>query len=93
MGRERAGRLRIDEAGRSAILQAVARVEARTAAEVVVVVRERSGLYVHADLVVGIAAGYVTLWFQLFSPWEFSLVAIQAAPAGVGVLAGLANSG
>ena len=67
----------------------MAAVEERSAAEVVILVRGRSGPYLHACLVSGIVAGYVTLWFQLFSPWEFSLLAIQVAPAVVGAAVGL----
>src|SRR5262249_36564173 len=49
----------------------------------------RSGPYLHASLLAGAIAGYLTLWFQLFSPWEYSLVLIQVAPAVVGAAAGL----
>lgn len=64
-------------------------VEERSAAEVVILVRERSGPYLHASLASGAIAGYVTLWFQLFSPWEYSLLAIQIAPAVVGTVVAL----
>jgi putative membrane protein len=73
----------LTDAGKAALLDAVRAVEARSAAEVVVAVRERSGSYLHADLV---------LFYQLFSPWEFSLPLIQVAPTGIGLLVGLATS-
>jgi putative membrane protein len=67
-------------------------VEERSAAEVVILVRERSGPYLHASLLSGAIAGYLTLWFQLFSPWEYSLLMIQVAPAVVGTAVGLVTT-
>jgi putative membrane protein len=79
----------LDGQGRQALRDAVRAVEGRSAAEVVVLVRERSGPFLHASLAAGIAAGWFALWFQLFSPWEYSLVAIQITPAVVGAAAGV----
>ncbi|HET7747446.1 MAG TPA: hypothetical protein VFM29_09110 [Vicinamibacteria bacterium] len=75
----------LTEAGKSAIQAAVDGIEARSSAEVVVLVRPRSGSYLHADLLAGIGVGLFTLWFQLFSPWEFSLPSILALPVLTGV--------
>jgi putative membrane protein len=80
-----------DEA-KAAFLAAVRDVEARSAAEVVIAVRERSGFYLHADLIAGVVAANLVLFYQLFSPWEFSLPLIQVAPTAAGVLVGLATS-
>ena len=77
---------------KAALLDAVRAVEARSAAEVVVASRERSGSYLHADLVAGIVAANLVLFYQLFSPWEFSLPVIQVAPTAAGVLVGLVTS-
>jgi putative membrane protein len=77
---------------KEALLTASRAVEARSAAEVVVAVRDRSGSYLHADLTAAIVAANLVLFFQLFSPWEFSLVLIQIAPTGAGLLVGLATS-
>jgi putative membrane protein len=82
----------LTDAGKAALLDAVRAVEARSAAEVVVAVRERSGSYLHADLIAGIVAANLVLFYQLFSPWEFSLPLIQVAPTGIGLLVGLATS-
>jgi putative membrane protein len=71
-------------ADKAALIDAVAFVEKGSSAEVVVVVRARSGEYTQADLLVGAASGLFTLWFQLFSPWEFSLLSILLAPVAVG---------
>ena len=78
----------LDAQGRQALSDAVRAVEARSAAEVVVLVRERSGPYLHASVLAGAIAAYVALWFQLFSPWEYSLLLIQIAPAVVGTAMG-----
>jgi putative membrane protein len=69
---------------KAALTDAVASIEERSSAEVVVLVRPQSGRYRDADLTAGIAAGLFTLWFQLFSPWEFSLASILVAPVAVG---------
>jgi putative membrane protein len=81
-----------DAADKAALLAAVQQVEARTSAEVVVVVRPRSGSYLHADLVVALAFGCATLFFLLFAPWEFEPVEILAGPLAVGALAGMLSS-
>ena len=57
-------------------------VEERSAAEVVILVRERSGPYLHASVLAGAIAAYLTLWFQLFSPFDYSLLLIQIALTG-----------
>jgi putative membrane protein len=82
----------LDDRGKEALRGAVRAVEERSAAEVVILVRERSGPYLHASLLAGAIAAYVTLWFQLFSPWEYSLLFIQVAPAVVGTAMGLLTS-
>jgi len=82
----------LDVQGRQALLGAVRAVEERSAAEVVVLVRARSGPYLHASILAGAIAAYVTLWFQLFSPWEYSLLLIQVAPAVVGIAVGALTS-
>jgi putative membrane protein len=82
----------LTEQTKAALLDAVRTVESRSAAEVVLAVRERSGSYLHADLIAGIVAANLVLFFQLFSPWEFSLPLIQVAPTGIGLLVGLVTS-
>jgi putative membrane protein len=67
-------------------------VEARSSAEVVIVVRPASGSYLAADLIAGIAMALVWLWFQLFSPWEFRLEWILAGPPLLGAATALAVS-
>jgi putative membrane protein len=82
----------LTDPAKAALLEAVRAVEARSSAEIVVAVRERSGSYLHADLLAGIVAANLVLFYQLFSPWEFSLLMIQVAPSAAGLVVGLATS-
>jgi putative membrane protein len=74
---------------KAALNDAVAAVEALSSAEVVVIVRAQSGSYLHADLLAGIGFGLLVLWFQLFSPWEFSLESILIAAPILGAAVAL----
>ena len=62
----------LTDADKAALAAAATAIEARSSAEIVIVIRAQSDPYVHADLLAGIAAGVLLLWFQLFSPWEFT---------------------
>src|SRR5258706_15961739 len=77
---------------KAALTDAVTAVEALSSAEVVVIVRAQSGSYLHADLLAGIGFGLLVLWFQLFSPWEFSLESILVAAPLLGAVGGLVVS-
>ena len=77
---------------KAALLAAVKDVERRSAAEVVIAFRGRSGSYFEADLIAGILLALFALWFQLFSPWEFSLPAIIVSPAVAGALGAFLSS-
>lgn len=79
----------LGDADKVALTDAVSAIEARSSAEVVVLVRPQSGSYRDADLIAGIAFGLLVLWFQLFSPWEFSLLSILVAPVAGGAVAAL----
>ena len=63
-------RPKFDQAG-DALAQAISEIEKSTNAEIVVVVRGRSGSYRHADYLFGATVALVGLIFVLFSPWEF----------------------
>jgi len=78
-----------DAADKTALLEAVKDVEARSSAEVVIVVRPQSGSYAHVDLALGVVFACATLWFLLFSPWDFEPQEIFAGPLAVGALTGL----
>jgi putative membrane protein len=77
---------------KAALTQAVRSVEGCSSAELVVAVRPKTGLYLHADLIVGIVTGLVALAVLLYSRWSFELVWFLIDPVIAGVLAGLAAS-
>lgn len=77
---------------KKALTEAVREVEASTSAELVVAVRARSGSYLHADLIAGIAAGLAALAFLLFSARAFGLLAFMVDTVVVGLLGGLIAS-
>ncbi|HKV09549.1 MAG TPA: hypothetical protein VJ725_15510 [Thermoanaerobaculia bacterium] len=81
----------LTDESRKALAEAVHAVEATSSAELVVAVRARSGSYLAAALLAGIVAGYATLAFLLFSPWEFGLAWFLVDPVLVGALAVLAG--
>jgi putative membrane protein len=62
---------KFDKAAGEALAQAVRDIEKQTAAEIVVVVRGRSGTYRQADYLFGAIVALLGLIFVLFSPWEF----------------------
>jgi putative membrane protein len=62
---------KFDKAASDAIARTVADIEKETNAEIVVVVRGRSGTYRHADYLFGAIVSFIGLILILFSPWEF----------------------
>ena len=81
-----------DADGEKALTRAVREVEAVSCAEVVVVVRRRSGSYLHADLLTGSIAGFAALSFLLLSPWPFATAWMLLDPLIVFVLSAWAGS-
>jgi putative membrane protein len=79
----------LTDADKAALAAAATAIEARSSAEILIVIRAQSDPYLHADLLAGIAAGVLLLWFQLFSPWEFSLPWILVGPILFGGATGL----
>jgi putative membrane protein len=76
---------------KTALVEAVCAVEARSSAELVIAVRARTGSYLHAGLITGILAGLVALAVLLYSPWwTFEPVWFLADPLLIGALVGLA---
>ncbi|HVS20327.1 MAG TPA: hypothetical protein VHD88_00690 [Pyrinomonadaceae bacterium] len=61
---------KFDQAG-DAIAQAVRDIEKTTDAEIVIVVRGRSGSYRHADYLCGALLAFIGLLFVLLSPFDF----------------------
>ena len=62
---------KFDKAAGEALAAAISEIEQRTDAEIVVVVRGRSGTYRHADYLFGALVAFAGLVLILFSPWEF----------------------
>jgi putative membrane protein len=74
------------EAARTRLRAAVAHVEGRSAAEVVVAVRPQSDRYTDVDLVVAAVAAWIALLWTLFAPTECDLDAIAVIVPLVGGL-------
>ena len=64
-------RKRFDQTATHTLAQAVREIEKTTDAEIVIVVRGRSGSYLHADYLCGAILAFLILLFVLFSPFEF----------------------
>ena len=64
-------RTEFDQATSDALAQAISAIEKETDAEIVIVVRGRSGSYQHADYLFGALLAFLALLFVLFSPFDF----------------------
>ena len=64
-------RAKFDQAGGEKLAQTVRDIEKKTDAEIVIVVRGRSGAYAHADYLCGAILAFLGLLFVLFSPFDF----------------------
>src|SRR3982751_3562462 len=62
---------RFDQSACDQLAQTVREIETQTDAEIVIVVRARSGTYRHADYLAGFILSFATLLFLLFSPFDF----------------------
>ncbi len=60
---------RFDQATRESLAQCVKEIESSTDAEVVIIIRGRSGHYAHADYLFGFLLSLAGLLFLLFSPF------------------------
>jgi putative membrane protein len=67
--------------------KAIAAVEARSRAELVVVVRPAAGDYLGNDMLVASAVAFATLAFQLYSTFEFALYWLLIHPPLMGATA------
>jgi putative membrane protein len=63
----------LDESARQQAREAIQKVEARTAAEIVIVAHRASGSYRATDFLVGFAGAFAALLLTLFLPQEFPL--------------------
>lgn len=64
-------RAKFDEAARTALTECVKKIEAKTDAELVLIVRARSGSYRQADYLFGVLLAFLGLLFLIFSPFDF----------------------
>jgi putative membrane protein len=64
-------RIKFDDAARLALTDCVRKIETATDAELVLIVRARSGSYRHADYLFGVLLAFAGLLFLLFSPFDF----------------------
>src|SRR6266550_8044376 len=74
-------RSKFDESAREALRDCVGEIEKSSDAELVLIVRARSGSYRHADYLFGSILAFAGLNFLLFSPVNFQVywVAIDVA--------------
>jgi len=77
----------LGSSGREALKVAVRAVEARSSAELVVTVRPQAGSYAAVDLGWALFAGVLALAIGLFSPVEFSTLALFLEPIFAGLIA------
>ncbi len=77
---------------KEALSEAVSRIEASSAAEVVILVKPSSANYLHIDLCVGMAVAALALAFFLYSPWYFAWHYILAGPFWMLAAAALLSS-
>lgn len=66
-------RKKFDQTASTALAEAIRDIEKSTDAEIVIVVRGRSGSYRHADYLFGALVAFVGLLFVLFSPFNFHI--------------------
>ena len=79
----------LDDAARRAFKQAIETIENASSVEVVVAMRQRSGRYLHANVIVGVAVAIAGLAAMLFSSAEFALTSILVDPFVVGLVAAI----
>jgi putative membrane protein len=64
-------RVKFDETAQLTLTDCVKKIETTTDAELVLIVRARSGSYRHADYLFGALLAFASLVFLLFSPFDF----------------------
>jgi putative membrane protein len=78
----------LDAEARAAFARAVETIENSSAVEVVIAIRQRSGTYRHANVIVAAVVAFAGLAAMLFSDHTFGLASILVDPFIVGGLAG-----
>lgn len=85
-------RPRFDQAACDSLADCIKEIEDRTAAEVVIVVRARSGSYRHADYMFGALVALAGILFLIFSPFTFHQVWVVIDAVALFVLGSLLSS-
>ncbi len=77
----------LSAAAREALQNAVRSLEQKSGAELVIVVHEHSGSYLHAELLAGAAAGVGALVALTYLPWDFGDAWFVVGPVLAGAFA------
>lgn len=85
-------RAKFDDAAREALTTCVRQIETTTDAELVLIVRARSGSYRQADYLFGALLAFAGLLFLLFSPFEFHQYWVALDVAIIFVIGALVTS-
>jgi putative membrane protein len=85
-------RTKFDDASRVALTECVKQIETTTDAELVLVVRARSGSYRQADYLFASSLAFVTLLFLIFAPIDFHQYWVPIDVALVFVIAAFVSS-
>lgn len=83
---------RFDKKAGERITHAVAEIEKNTDAELVIVIRARSGSYRHADYLFGAIVAFVGLLFALFSPFVIPAILVPIDVALLFAIGAFASS-
>jgi len=83
---------KFDSTAGEALAQTIREIEKSTDAEIVIVVRGRSGTYRHADYLFGAVVAFVGLLFVLFSPFNFHVFWIPFDVVGLFVVGAFVSS-
>lgn len=75
----------LDDAARAALKEAIERIEASSAAELVIALRRQSSGHLLANLVVGAVSAFAALAYMLYSTHQFSLLSILIDPFVLGL--------
>src|SRR5437660_12912602 len=85
-------RAKFDQTSSDALARAVRDIEKDTDAEIVIVVRGRSGNYRHADYLCGAIVALAGLIFVLFSPFEFHTYWVPIDVVGLFIVGAFVSS-
>jgi len=78
----------LDAEAHAAFQRAVTTIEQASAVEIVIAIRRRSSVYLHANLIVGAVVAFASLAAMMFAEHAFSNTAILFDPFAAGVVAG-----